>query len=320
VAIGSVLLVVLLITLTPSGDRPPLPVSLVVGQGRRWLADGILNLWLFVPVGLALAWRIRSPVRAIVFGFLFSTAIEVAQIWIPGRDPSLGDVIFNTAGTVLGAFLGLRPRLWLAPRASTSAGLTLVGVAAAAAVMTISAVLLRPASPFVVDRVGNDLMLHYRSRGDAMGLDQPVYWLPNAFSGEAKPKAASISVTRRRSRWDVIVGGIQATLGPTVGDGWTLLGYPDAIARKWAAQLATLWMILVCLPIGFWARSRGAFGAAALIVLALWLVPVVIGILPTPLTQWIGAALGVSAGISLARLSRRVFHDRGEAFLSELRR
>jgi VanZ family protein len=58
-------------------------------------------------------------VKAVFWGFLLSTAIEVSQIWIPGRDPSLSDFVFNTAGTVFGALLGLHPQSWLHPDAET---------------------------------------------------------------------------------------------------------------------------------------------------------------------------------------------------------
>jgi hypothetical protein len=195
-----------------------------------------------------------------------------------------------------------------------------MGVAAAAAVMTITALLLQPEGPFVVDRMGKDLMLHYQSRGDVAGLDQPVYWLPNALSDDVNPGTASISVRRERTRWYVSAGGLRATLGPTVGEGWTLLGYPDAIARRWSGPLDALWMILICLPAGFWARSRVALGVAGLIAVALWLIPGLTGVVPTPFVEWMGAAIGVTTGASIGWLSSRVFHHPGETSLRELQR
>jgi hypothetical protein len=305
VTIAAVLLVVLVITLIPSGNGPPLPVSFALGEGRRWLADGILNLCLFVPVGFTLMLHSRSPLRAIGLGLVLSTAIEIAQIWIPGRDPALSDVVFNTAGTALGALLGLHPRSWLVPDLGTTLRPTLIGVALATVVMTITVLLLEPVGPYAIDRTGRDLMLQYQSRADVAGLDQPVYWLANAFSDSVSPSTASMSIRRDHARWHVSVAGSRATLGPTVGEGWTLLGYPDAIARRWGVVLDALWMLLICLPAGFWARSRVAFGAACLVVLALWLVPVVAGVVLTPLTEWIGAAAGLIGGASLGWLSRR---------------
>jgi VanZ family protein len=305
VAIAAVLLVVLVITLLPSRNGTPLPVSFALGEGRRWLADGILNLCLFVPVGFTLMLRSRSPFRAIGLGLVLSTAIEIAQVWIPGRDPALSDLVFNTAGTALGALLGLRPRSWLSVDARNTVGLMLIGVALATALMTITVVLLEPTGPYAVDRTGRDLMLQYQSRADVVGLDQPVYWLANAFSDSLNPNTASMSVRRERARWYVSVPGLRATLGPTVGEGWTLLGYPDAIAKRWSVALDALWMLLICLPAGFWARSRAGFGAACLIAFALWLVPILAGVVPTPLTQWIGAAAGLIGGAFPGWLSRR---------------
>jgi hypothetical protein len=175
----------------------------------------------------------------------------------------------------------------------------------ATALMTITVVLLEPTGPYAVDRTGRDLMLQYQSRADVVGLDQPVYWLANAFSDSLNPNTASMSVRRERARWYVSVPGLRATLGPTVGEGWTLLGYPDAIAKQWSVALDALWMLLICLPAGFWARSRAGFGAACLIAFALWLVPILAGVVPTPLTQWIGAAAGLIDGAFLGWLSRR---------------
>lgn len=312
IAAAAILLAILVITLKPAGDGPLLQFSFELGVGRRWLADGILNLCLFVPFGLALGWNARSPAKAVFCGLLLSTTVELAQMWIPGRDPSLSDIIANTIGTSVGALIGLRPRAWLAPDARSSVALTALGVAAATLVMTLTALLLAPEGPFAISRAGSDLVLEYQSRADAAGLDEPVYWLAHAFPDSSNADMGSVSARRDRARWYVSVPSKRATLGPTVGEGWTLLAYPDVIARRWGKALDTAWVFLLCVPIGFWARSRTALAAACAIVLVLLWLPDITGVVSTPLIEWIGAGLGFLAGASIGLLSRQLLHAPGE--------
>lgn len=80
----------------PIGFRP----------GGYLLTDLILNVILFVPLGLALGGAGARPRTAAAIGLIASTAIELSQLWwIPGRYASVHDVITNTAGTVLGALI-----------------------------------------------------------------------------------------------------------------------------------------------------------------------------------------------------------------------
>ena len=47
----------------------------------------------------------RRAVLAMAALFLYGVAIEAAQIWVPGREGSLPDIVANTAGIVLGTAL-----------------------------------------------------------------------------------------------------------------------------------------------------------------------------------------------------------------------
>jgi hypothetical protein len=75
-------------------------------------SDLALNVAGFVPFGLLVCLRLlltRSSSRwvciigASAMGFAVSLAIEVPQVWLPGRDSSLLDLVANTAGTGLGS-------------------------------------------------------------------------------------------------------------------------------------------------------------------------------------------------------------------------
>jgi hypothetical protein len=87
----------------PDPSTPPMNCYTTLVCGTFGLADAILNLGFFVPLGFLL---VRSN---LVRGFwllaaspLFSLGLEAIQVVSPGRTPSMGDVLFNGAGGVLG--------------------------------------------------------------------------------------------------------------------------------------------------------------------------------------------------------------------------
>lgn len=83
--------------------------------GSRGLADLLLNIILFMPLGMTLARRGHSPRRITTLALLLSTAIELSQFFIPGRDPSVSDVLANTCGAWLGALVFTSATTWLSP-------------------------------------------------------------------------------------------------------------------------------------------------------------------------------------------------------------
>src|SRR4051812_28611679 len=70
-----------------------------VACGSEGVADLLLNVVLFLPLGIAAffaGWRLTA---AAAIAFAISVAIELTQgIALVGRDASLGDVITNTIG------------------------------------------------------------------------------------------------------------------------------------------------------------------------------------------------------------------------------
>jgi len=73
----------------------------VCGDGGA--ADVLLNVLLFLPLGLALAGLRWPKWGALLFALLLSTSIELFQSkFLVGRDACVGDVLSNTAGAVAG--------------------------------------------------------------------------------------------------------------------------------------------------------------------------------------------------------------------------
>jgi glycopeptide antibiotics resistance protein len=74
-------------------------------RATLWEVGG--NFMLFVPFGFFLAAVLRRDVRTVgALASLTSVVIELAQ-WavVNGRNPSVDDVIYNTAGAVAGAIV-----------------------------------------------------------------------------------------------------------------------------------------------------------------------------------------------------------------------
>src|SRR5207245_10940735 len=76
-----------------------------------------------------------------------SCGVATAQLVIPGRDPSLSDVLFNTLGAALGVALAhSAPAVWK-PTPRRGDVLSVAGALGAASVLTLTGVLLAPSFP-----------------------------------------------------------------------------------------------------------------------------------------------------------------------------
>ena len=137
--------VVLAVTLTPSEDLPEPHSLLCLWCNGRAVADMILNVVLFVPVGAALASWLGRRKRSVFAALALTTAIELAQFVIPGRDPNLGDVLTNTLGALLGVFAVSTVALWLHPSPMRRRFLALGGSLAAVTVLVLGSWLFAPA-------------------------------------------------------------------------------------------------------------------------------------------------------------------------------
>src|SRR3954466_9887206 len=140
------LLFIALATLWPM-PGPPHTWGLCLICGGRGVADLLLNIALFMPLGAALALRGRSRGRIAQLALLLSAAIELSQFYIPGRDPSASDVIANTCGAVLGAFVVGRASIWLNPRLAHASRLSRATTILATLTCLATALLLTPAYP-----------------------------------------------------------------------------------------------------------------------------------------------------------------------------
>jgi len=102
-------------TLSPESS-PAMESHFCVICGSVGTVDAVLNIILFLPLGVGLA---LSGVRArnvLICSFALSALIETTQLFlISGRDATIGDVLTNTIGGVLGFAIGRYRALWLSP-------------------------------------------------------------------------------------------------------------------------------------------------------------------------------------------------------------
>jgi len=135
---------VLLATLHAGGHSTSNEWSFNLASGDAALAELIQNLILFIPLGIGLAWCGVPLLYATAIGALLSFSVEFAQQWIPGRDPNVGDILFNTISTAIGVTLVRLSPHWLTVSPQRS-GVQALGAAGLAIVVWFgTAALLSP--------------------------------------------------------------------------------------------------------------------------------------------------------------------------------
>ena len=97
---------VLLATLTPRPGWVPRGTTTLIPSGTRGLRDILANVCLFVPFGVAMAARGYGYIRVAAGTMALSALVELCQLGVPGRFPTVSDVVANSAGGVAGLILG----------------------------------------------------------------------------------------------------------------------------------------------------------------------------------------------------------------------
>jgi len=123
-AILGILVVIGLLTLWPNPRQAPLSAAtpfLCLPCGPSGASDLLRNIVLFIPLGIALGMRGIRLGPAILISLAVTSVVEFLQYAvIPGRDATMADIVANTLGGLIGAWLGRRGIgfLFLRPRAA----------------------------------------------------------------------------------------------------------------------------------------------------------------------------------------------------------
>ena len=116
--------------------------------GQRGAIDALLNVLLFVPLGAGLRMAGLRFRTAVLASLAATILVEVLQVGaVPGRDASTGDIVWNTAGGALGAWLAGRWRAWLAPLPADAERLARGAALLLPLFVLAGGVLLLPADP-----------------------------------------------------------------------------------------------------------------------------------------------------------------------------
>lgn len=77
--------------------------DLGVTDFRQGWIEAPANVLLFIPLGLLLTLLFRRPWIGVLLAVALSVAAELVQFVLPGRLPSLRDVVANALGAMIGA-------------------------------------------------------------------------------------------------------------------------------------------------------------------------------------------------------------------------
>lgn len=145
------LLIIGFLTLEPRPRQAPLSATtpwLCLVCGPLGTVDVLLNIALFVPLGLALQRFGRTALTVLLIGLATSVGVEALQLAvISGRDSSLSDLLTNTLGTWLGYRLGRGLPTLLHPDPRRSHRLALLASGFWLLLLGFTAWAVRPAPP-----------------------------------------------------------------------------------------------------------------------------------------------------------------------------
>jgi hypothetical protein len=110
--------------------------------------NGVLNVFLFVPLGFGLALSGFPGKRAVIAMCALAALIETAQfLVIPGRNSTIGDVLTNSLGGALGFAIGRFAPTLLRPSPRIALALSTCWIAVWLAIQTVSAFGFAPVFP-----------------------------------------------------------------------------------------------------------------------------------------------------------------------------
>lgn len=136
--------IIAFLTLKPAPPSTAIPASCII-CGELGGLDFVLNVGLFVPLGIGLGWLTRRRAVTVAIGIATTLAIESLQ-WrvVTGRDASLGDLLANTIGTMIGAWLAVEGIRWLNSTRAEARRFVRVAGLVASAIVVGSSMLVQP--------------------------------------------------------------------------------------------------------------------------------------------------------------------------------
>jgi glycopeptide antibiotics resistance protein len=156
------------LTLRPAhAPSSPIDSHLCVVCGPNAGVDILLNVLLFVPLGVGLSLSGLSPWKAVLICFALSFSIETAQaFFVRGRASTLSDILTNTSGGAIGFWSARTAPMWLAPSRKSAAWLAAIWGAIWLLIQIVSSYVFSPSltpSQYygeIADQRGGRAMFH----------------------------------------------------------------------------------------------------------------------------------------------------------------
>lgn len=104
------------------------PFRYSIIDGRIPTRDTVLNLLIFLPLGVYLSMLDVPVLRAVFYGCLISLGFEVSQYALAIGVSDVTDVITNTAGTLIGVVLYAMVRLLFANKRRRDAAINTIAI------------------------------------------------------------------------------------------------------------------------------------------------------------------------------------------------
>jgi hypothetical protein len=189
------LLFIAVLTLTPQFSATKSPPSWCVLCGERAVLDSVLNVFLFIPFGVGMRLAGMSRRRAFAIGLVTTITVELLQLYIPGRDTSLGDIFTNSFGTLVGVLCADVWRIVLLPSRRYATRLAIGWTLAWIAMLTASAELTHISLPFTTTwgMWRPDLLQQDFFPGKVLSATAAGFRFPNDISGASDSVRAGLS-------------------------------------------------------------------------------------------------------------------------------
>ncbi len=135
----------------PDSDLPPHTWGFCLFCGDLGGIDFLLNIALFLPLGMAWRWAGGSRSSVMLVSFIYTLMIEGLQFgFLPGRFASLGDIVSNTLGGPLGWMLLDRWQNVFFPTAISARRFTTLWFGIVVLILGLTGWLLQPSLPNTV--------------------------------------------------------------------------------------------------------------------------------------------------------------------------
>ncbi len=162
------------LTLRPLGGPLPFGFHTCLFCGSFGFADFLLNIALFIPLGLGLRLLGLRRWHIFVLGLALATTIETLQDFvISGREAGINDMVSNPIGALCGAFLADALPLLFTPTPVESRRLALGAAGAWLALGLALPLVTRPSLPRAVywEQVAADLPRYGKYRGQIVSAE-----------------------------------------------------------------------------------------------------------------------------------------------------